>query len=219
MSWFTEFKSWITSSTRSRFLMGRRLTISFPTSLDKRVAIVELPYGSSHIFKIKKSNDPDSKQASVVLVSGEDEIELGVFESEAAAISALGVVRRSFTKPVAKFIKVALWVILALIVLEWATSPLNSKQRQQMQQMQGQPSLPASLVGTPAPANQQPVAGYSSQDTLSQLQEMQKNRPSNPSNVSEDVINGAAPNTPAATAPTGSAPEADAVLQMLKGKK
>lgn len=117
------FKSWLASTVHSRALIGRRLVINFPHSLDKRVGVVELPQGSSHFFVIKPSAAEGDATSSLMLVSGGQESLLGVFATREQAEAALGSVRRSFTRPLRKAVKWLIVLMLYAMMVEWATTP------------------------------------------------------------------------------------------------
>lgn len=194
---FDQFKSWLSSTVHSRALIGRRLVINFPTSLDKRVGVIELPRGGSHFFVIKPSEGEGEKTARLILVSGAEEALLGVFATEELAASALGSIRRSFTRPLRRAVK---WLIVAglwALMVEWATTPTMV------------PRQPP--IGSPIGAD---ITLSESTRQLQMAQQAQAAQAARAAGATPEAIG----LTEAAPSPGGASSETAAALRLLQGK-
>ena len=199
MNTYQKAKRFLFSTVKGRFLIGRKLVLNFPTSLDGRVSIIALPDWRQTSFLIKKGEKLDY----TLVMNGPDNetFELASFENEEDARSALGHVRRKFTRPSLTIIKWLAIFIAFAIMAEWlvhsnairgggALSSVSSQQGaalrglppvpnlDQLKALQaakggaGLPNMPAPIAGIP----QVPAAGGAGNQSPEEIQALIKKR-------------------------------------------
>ena len=113
MNTYQKIKSVFFGTVKSRYLIGRKLVLDFPDSVDGKVSILALPDWKLTSFSVKQSVDEtqngaaEQGQASqtgvlwalVMGCEGKDDVILAEFYDQKAAMAALRSVKRKFTKP------------------------------------------------------------------------------------------------------------------------
>jgi hypothetical protein len=164
------------ATARANKSIGKRLTLSFPKAIDQRVMVLAMPDEGHVAFGVRKieGGQHELLMFTQMASAAESEKRLALFADEAAALSALGRVRRALTRPLRRALGWALVALMASLVIQWAIDLQPSRGaggnvsaeqlaalQQAMAARQGVVSLPMTLpptAPTAAPPSAAPAA-------------------------------------------------------------
>lgn len=139
-------KAMWSNTVARKWLLGRRIILSFPESSDASVLVMELPDAKTLSFGLKEVEKDNRHYTALVLIAdGGAAQELAVFEAKKDAERALGSVRRELTRPWRKVVKWLLIGVLFMMFLDAVTTPPGARGRS----ARGPVSQPSSQLANP----------------------------------------------------------------------
>ena len=145
MNTYQKIKSGFFGTVKSRYLIGRKLVLDFPDSVDGKVSILALPDWKLTSFSVKQSVEETQNEAPaqgqaapasvlwalVMGCEGKDDVILAEFYDQKAALSALRSVKRKFTKPWRTALAVLAGIFMLSAVGELAYVRMSDRAGQQ----------------------------------------------------------------------------------------
>lgn len=163
MSILQKAKSCWSATVESKWLIGRRLVLSFKNATNPKVLVLKVPATDELSFSVEESLENGRARFALKMASGtESAKDLAYFQTQAEALSALGMIRRKFGWGPRKIVKTIAWTVLAVMVLStmlnWIGSAVFSK-------LAGQPASPQADYRVAPP----PVASGDANQILRQM--------------------------------------------------